>query len=249
MNYEIPARSDWLLRPQKTRRVIDQVYGRAWFETSDPRVLVIRYLDESDGLVGLSSIQNRFNELLYTRLGELGIEHHFIRRLNMREQLVFWTEPFSFSIQVYNSAIGEFAQRFQIPEGSVLSKAVFELVIPSSSGEDVAVSSDHLVALNWIDEDDLKESFRQTQRINDCIQGQGLALGIRFASYRIQFGYCARDPWDQNRILLTDSFDLRRSYLIDTQTDVLLHPARGEEGASYASCSGIHQIARCFGII
>ena len=54
------------------------------------------FKDESSGLnvknngviTGKGVLNNRISEYLMTRLGEMGIPTHFVRRLNMREQLV-----------------------------------------------------------------------------------------------------------------------------------------------------------------
>ena len=51
------------------------------------------------------------------RLAEVGIPTHFVRRLNMREQLVREVEIIPLEVVVRNVAAGSFAKRFEIEEG------------------------------------------------------------------------------------------------------------------------------------
>ena len=53
-----------------------------------------------------------------TRLTEAGIPTHFIRRLNMREQLVREVEIVPVEVVVRNIAAGSICKRFNIEEGT-----------------------------------------------------------------------------------------------------------------------------------
>ena len=63
-------------------------------------------------------LNNRISEFLMTRLAEIGVPTHFIRRLNMREQLVHQVEIIPIEVVVRNIAAGSIAKRFGIEEGT-----------------------------------------------------------------------------------------------------------------------------------
>ena len=59
---------------------------------------------------------------MMTRLAGVGIPTHFIRRLNMREQLIKKVEIIPLEVVVRNVAAGSLAKRLGIEEGQVLPR-------------------------------------------------------------------------------------------------------------------------------
>ena len=55
-------------------------------------------------------------------LGDIGVPTHFVRRLNMREQLIREVEIIPLEIVVRNVAAGSLSTRLGIPEGTVKSR-------------------------------------------------------------------------------------------------------------------------------
>ena len=51
-------------------------------------------------------LNNRISEYLMTRLDEIGVPTHFVRRLNMREQLIREVEIIPLEVVVRNVAAG-----------------------------------------------------------------------------------------------------------------------------------------------
>jgi phosphoribosylaminoimidazole-succinocarboxamide synthase len=68
-------------------------------------------------ITGKGVINNRISEFLMTKLGEIGVPTHFIRRLNMREQLIRQVEIIPLEVVVRNVAAGSFAKRFGVEGG------------------------------------------------------------------------------------------------------------------------------------
>lgn len=71
-------------------------------------------------ITGKGVLNNRISEYLMMRLGEIGVPTHFVRRLNMREQLVREVEMLPLEIVVRNFAAGTFADIFRMSEGTPL---------------------------------------------------------------------------------------------------------------------------------
>ena len=88
--------------------------GQDPFEGPEPGTLVQYFKDDATAfnnqkkgtISGKGVINNRISEYLMTELGEIGVPTHFIRRLNMREQLIRQVEIIPLEIVVRNIAAG-----------------------------------------------------------------------------------------------------------------------------------------------
>src|SRR5271166_5615839 len=57
-------------------------------------------------ITGKGVLNNRISEFLMTRIAEIGIPTHFVRRLNMREQLVRQVEIIPVEVVIRNVVAG-----------------------------------------------------------------------------------------------------------------------------------------------
>ncbi len=78
------------------RRRIYEGKAKVLFEGPEPGTLVQYFKDDATAfnakkqgvITGKGVLNNRISEYLMIRLAEIGIPTHFVRRLNMREQLI-----------------------------------------------------------------------------------------------------------------------------------------------------------------
>ena len=85
------------------RRQIYEGKAKILYEGPEPGTIIQYFKDdatafnaEKKGTInGKGVINNRISEYVFTRLSHIGIPTHFMRRLNMREQLVRQVEPHS----------------------------------------------------------------------------------------------------------------------------------------------------------
>ena len=116
------------------RRRIYEGKAKTLFEGPEPGTIVQYFKDDATAfnnqkkgtITGKGVINNRISEFLMTKLGEIGVPTHFIRRLNMREQLIRQVEIIPLEIVVRNVAAGSFAKRFGIEEGTQLPRSIME---------------------------------------------------------------------------------------------------------------------------
>ena len=108
------------------RRRIYEGKAKTLFEGPEPGTIVQYFKDDATAfnnqkkgtITGKGVINNRISEFLMTKLGEIGVPTHFIRRLNMREQLIRQVEIIPLEVVVRNVAAGSFAKRFGVEEGT-----------------------------------------------------------------------------------------------------------------------------------
>ena len=110
------------------RRRIYEGKSKTLFEGPEPGTIVQSFKDDATAnnnqkkgtIAGKGVINNRISEFLMMKLGEIGVPTHFIRRLNMRDQLIRQVEIIPLEIVVRNVAAGSFAKRFGVEEGTAL---------------------------------------------------------------------------------------------------------------------------------
>ena len=84
------------------------------YEGPEPGTLIQYFKDDATAfnaqkkgtITGKGVLNNRISEHIFTLLGTIGIPTHFIRRLNMREQLIRQVEIVPIEVVVRNVAAG-----------------------------------------------------------------------------------------------------------------------------------------------
>ncbi len=146
--------------------------------------------------------QHRISEFIFTHLNRIGIPTHFIRRLNMREQLIREVEMIPLEVVVRNVAAGELASRLGIEEGLVLPRSIIEFYYKSDALDDPMVSEEHITAFGWASPQELDDVMALAIRINDFLTGLFLGVGIQLVDFKIECGRLYEG--DMMRIILAD---------------------------------------------
>ena len=104
-----------------------------------------------------------------TGLNAIGVPTHFIRRLNMREQLIRMVEMIPLEVVVRNYAAGSLSKRLGIPEGQQLPRPIIEFYYKDDALHDPLVSEEHIVAFNWATQQDIDDMIALALRVNDFL--------------------------------------------------------------------------------
>src|SRR3546814_20089668 len=84
-----------------------------------------------------------------TRVGEVGIPTHFVRRLNMREQLIKEVEIIPLEVVVRNVAAGSLATRLGVAEGTTLQPSIVEFYYKNDELGEPMVTEEHITCFRW----------------------------------------------------------------------------------------------------
>jgi phosphoribosylaminoimidazole-succinocarboxamide synthase len=133
-------------------------------------------------------LNNRLSEFFMSGLNSIGVPTHFIRRLNMREQLVRMVEIIPIEVVVRNFAAGPISERLGIPEGTPLPRPIVEYYFKDEKLGDPMVAEEHIVAFGWAGQQDLDDMVALALRVNDFLSGVMMGVGIRLADFRIEIG-------------------------------------------------------------
>ena len=137
---------------------------------------------------GKGVLNNRLSEFFMAGLNNIGIPTHFIKRLNMREQLVKSVEIIPLEVVVRNYAAGSMSERLAIKEGTRLPRPIVEFYYKNDNLNDPIVTEEHAVAFNWASQLELDEMVTLALRVNDFLSGVMLAAGIRLVDFKIEIG-------------------------------------------------------------
>lgn len=123
-----------------------------------------------------------------TKLEGIGIPTHFMRSINMREQLVREVEIIPLEVVVRNIAAGSLCKRLGVEEGTILQRPLVEYYYKKDELGDPMVSEDHIMTFGWADPYELEEMVAMAWRVNDYLNGLFSGIGLRLVDFKLEFG-------------------------------------------------------------
>jgi phosphoribosylaminoimidazole-succinocarboxamide synthase len=192
------------------RRRIYEGKAKVLYEGPEPGTLIQHFKDDATAfnakkhaiIEGKGVLNNRISEYIFLRLGEIGVPTHFMRRLNMREQLIREVEIVPLEVVVRNVAAGSLATRLGLEEGVQLPRSIIEFYYKDDALNDPMVSEEHITAFGWATPQEIDEIMQMALRINDFLVGLFLGIGIRLVDFKVEFGRLWEN--DVMRIVLAD---------------------------------------------
>lgn len=207
------------------RRQLYEGKAKILFEGPEPGTLVQYFKDDATAfnaqkkgtITGKGVLNNRISEFLMTKLAEINIPTHFIRRLNMREQLIKEVEIIPIEVVVRNIAAGSIAQRLGIAEGTRLPRSIVEYYYKNDQLGDPMVAEEHITAFGWATPPDMDDIVHLTLRINDFLTGLFMGVGITLVDFKLEFGRLYEN--DEMRVVLADEISPDNCRLWDAKTN------------------------------
>jgi phosphoribosylaminoimidazole-succinocarboxamide synthase len=178
------------------RKKIYEGKAKILYEGPEPGTIVQYFKDDAtafnaekrDVIDGKGVLNNRLSEFFMTGLNTIGVPTHFIRRLNMREQLVRNCEIIPLEIIVRNYAAGSLSSRLGIEEGTQLPRPIVEYCYKDDALGDPLVTEEHIGAFGWASQQEMDDILSLALRVNDFMSGLMLAVGIRLVDFKIEIG-------------------------------------------------------------
>ena len=204
------------------------------YETKDKNLVIQHFKDDATAFNNLKKakvegkgvLNNRISEYILTNLSQCGIKTHFIKRLNMREQLIKKAEIFPIEFIVRNIATGSLTNRLGIPEGTVLEKPLLEYCYKKDELNDPLVSKEHIFSFDWASEKEIQLIDKMTARINDLLVGMFRGIGIKLVDFKIEYGKAWNKDTEKKEIVLADEISPDTCRLWDSVTEKKLDKDR-----------------------
>ncbi len=206
------------------RRMVYEGKAKILYEGPEPGTYIQYFKDDAtafnaekkDVIDGKGVLNNRISEHIMTALGGIGVPTHFIRRLNMREQLIRQVEIIPIEIIVRNIAAGTISKRLGIEEGTPLPRPIVEFCYKDDSLGDPLVAEEHIIAFNWATQQDLDDMIALALRVNDFLSGLFLGVGIKLVDFKIEVGRIYEG--DFQRLVVADEISPDSCRLWDVET-------------------------------
>lgn len=236
------------------RRQIYEGKAKILYEGPEPGTLIQYFKDDATAfnaqkrgtIAGKGVLNNRISEHIFTLLGQIGIPHHFMRRLNMREQLIRQVEIIPIEVVVRNVAAGTLSTRLGIEEGTQLPRAILEYFYKDDALGDPMIADEHIACFGWASQEEMNDIADMAVRVNDFLCGLFAGIGIRLVDFKLEFGRIWENEYP--RVILADEISPDGCRLWDMTTNEKLDKDRfrrdlGGEAEAY------QEVARRLGLL
>jgi phosphoribosylaminoimidazole-succinocarboxamide synthase len=236
------------------RRRIYEGKAKILYEGPEPGTLVQHFKDDATAFDatkhevfdGKGVLNNRISEFVFLKLNALGIPTHFMRRLNMREQLIREVEIIPLEVVVRNVAAGSLCKRLGLESGTRLPRSIIEFYYKDDKLHDPMVSEEHITAFGWATPQELDDIMSLAVRVNDFLSGLFTGVGILLVDFKIECGRLYEG--DMMRIVVADEISPDSCRLWDAKTHEKLDKDRFREDLG-GLVDAYRQVAQRLGIL
>ena len=236
------------------RRMIYEGKAKILYEGPEPGTIIQYFKDDATAfnaqkkgtINGKGVINNRISEHVFTLLGNIGIPTHFIKRLNMREQLVRQVEIIPIEVVVRNVAAGSLSTRYGIEEGTQLSRTILEYYYKDDALNDPLITEEHIACFGWASPEEMHDIADMAIRVNDFMSGMFAAIGIKLVDFKLEFGRIFENEYP--RVILADEISPDGCRLWDMATNEKLDKDRFRRDLG-GEVEAYQEVARRLGLL
>ncbi|MBY0448723.1 MAG: phosphoribosylaminoimidazolesuccinocarboxamide synthase, partial [Hyphomonadaceae bacterium] len=178
------------------RKKIYEGKAKILYEGPEPGTLIQYFKDDTTAfnaqkkaiLEGKGVVNNQISAFCMQNLNAIGVPTHFIKRMNMREQLVREVEIIPLEVVCRNVAAGSLSKRLGMEEGSPLPRSIVEFYYKNDGLGDPMVAEEHITAFNWASTQEIDDMLALTLRVNDYLCGMFAAVGSKLVDFMLECG-------------------------------------------------------------
>lgn len=191
------------------------------FATDNPDEVIVYFKDDATAFnaqkrgsfADKGAMNNAITTLLYEFLEDQGIETHFIKKINEREQLVQKVDIVPLEFVTRNYVAGSMAKRLGLEEGAECGNTIFDICYKKDELGDPLINDDHAVLLGAATYDELIEMYELTADVNDLLLELFEEAGLILADFKIELG-----KTKEGKIILADEISPDTCRLWDKET-------------------------------
>ena len=189
--------------------------------TENPEEVVVYFKDDATAFNAQKrgsfqlkgEMNNAITTLIFEYLQEQGVETHFIKQLNEREQLVRKVSIIPLEMVVRNYSAGSMAQRLGVEEGIKSPVTIFDICYKKDELGDPLINDHHAVFLGAATYEELKEMYALTDKINEALKALFDKMNIILVDFKIELGKTS-----EGKIVLADEISPDTCRLWDKDT-------------------------------
>jgi len=236
------------------RKQIYEGKAKILFEGPEPGTIIQYFKDDATAfnnqkhavLEGKGVLNNRISEFIMVGLERIGVPTHFIKRLNMREQLVRHVEIVPLEVVVRNVAAGSISKRLGIKDGTALPRSIIEFYYKDDKLGDPLVSEEHITAFNWASPQEIDDMMALALRTNDYLAGLFAGVGIKLIDFKVEFG--RQFEGDLMRLIVADEISPDSCRLWDMESGDIMDKDRFRKDLGNV-IEAYREVARRLGVL
>jgi phosphoribosylaminoimidazole-succinocarboxamide synthase len=236
------------------RKKIYEGKAKILFEGPEPGTIIQYFKDDATAfnaqkkaiLEGKGVINNQISGFIMQNLNAIGVPTHYIKTMNMREQLVREVEIIPLEVVCRNVAAGSLSTRLGIEEGTPLPRSIIEFYYKKDELGDPMVAEEHITAFNWASTQEIDDLMALTLRVNDYLFGMFGAVGIKLVDFKLEFGRLYEG--DMVRTVIADEISPDSARLWDVQTNEKMDKDRFRRDLGNVTEAYV-EVARRLGIV
>ena len=236
------------------RQKIYEGKAKVLFKGPEPNTLIQYFKDQATAfnaektsvIEGKGVLNNILSEHFMIGLSSIGIPNHFIKRLNMREQLVKSCEIIPLEIVVRNLSAGSMSKRLGLKEGTKLSRPMVEFYYKKDELNDPLVTEEHIVGFDWATQVEIEEIISMALRVNDFLSGMMHSVNIKLVDFKIEIGRFFEDEY--GKLIVADEISPDSCRLWDKSSGQKLDKDIFRQDLG-SLIDGYREIAKRFGVL
>jgi phosphoribosylaminoimidazole-succinocarboxamide synthase len=171
-------------------------------------------------IVDKGIVNNKISAVLFSYLGENGIQTHFIELLSDREMLVKRVDIVLVEVTIRNIAAGGLSKSLGIPEGTELKAPILEYHYKSDALNDPLINRYHIAELGIATDKEMDIIDKLSFKANGLLQAFFSERGLILVDFKLEFGRY------KDTILLADEISPDTCRLWDKETRTKLDKDR-----------------------
>lgn len=237
------------------RVLINDGLTKTLYEGDEAGTAIVHFKDdivtskqgEVQSVQGKGVLTNRISAHIMSRIEAVGVPTHFIKQVNMREQLVKRVDMIAMEVMIRNVAAGTLSERLNVEEGTILNQPVFEIYAKHENGVRTLINDYHAIERGIVDPFELEDIIYMSMRVNDFLNGMLSGVNMRLVDFNIEFGRIFGE-YGEVYLLLADEISPDNCRIWDIKSDDRLGRDRiNVEDA--VLIEGYQEIAQRLGII
>lgn len=237
------------------RKALYEGKAKTIYAGPEPGTLIQYFKDDATAfnaekhavVAGKGVLNNRISAHIMTKLEAIGVPTHFLRSLNMREQLVREVDIIPIELVVRNVAAGSICKRLGVKEGTVFPYPIVEYYYKKDELGDPMINENHIFTFGWADPFELEEMVAQAFRVNDYLNGLFEGIGLRLIDFKLEFGRLWGE-FDDLYIILADEISPDNCRLWDVKTNEKMDKDRFRQDLGDL-VEGYQEIAKRLGLV
>lgn len=160
-------------------------------------------------------INNHISAFIMQELERKGINTHFIKVKNEREQFIKKLKIIPLEVVIRNITAGGFCKRFKIEEGQKLKDPIVEFFYKNDDLADPMVNESHILHFHWLSNSEIEQIKSESLKINELLTNLFLNIGINLVDLKLEFGRLIEN---NKTIILADEISPDNCRLWDKDT-------------------------------